>query len=172
MLNVGTRLCNRKTQHLDIFNKAQDGMTEPTEKSSNLKSETLEIAFASGLEEAITEISTEYSLTDFDQKSIIPIPTDLIQEGEYSLSLSKEIDENLEAYKELILDPETAFEFPFLITGKTDQNGNIEAANILPLNESASSLNNGEENYIYIQDGIFKKIKQKKESESDIHKTE
>jgi len=117
-------------------------MSEPTDIPKDLKEETLHIAFNSGLGQLIDDLSTKYSLIDFEKQSIIPISTDLIAEGEYSISISQDVKEHFDTYQELINEEETAFEFPFLITGKTNTLGKLETTDIMPLNSNADTLNN------------------------------
>ena len=117
-------------------------MSEPTDIIPDLKEETLQIAYNSELGQLINDISMKNTLIDFESQSIIPIPTDLIKEGDYSISLSQEIKEHFDAYNELINSEETAFEYPFLITGKISETGEIKATNITQLNSTTDILNN------------------------------
>jgi len=117
-------------------------MSEPTDIALDLKEETLRIAYNSGLDQLINDISRKNSLTDFESQSVIPIPTDLIEEGDYSVSLSQEVKEYFDEYNELINNERTAFEFPFLITGKSDETSKIKATNIAQLNSTSDILNN------------------------------
>ena len=94
-------------------------MTDPTESTTDLTDKTLDIANNSGLEEIISEISSKYNLSTFEQQSQIPIPLDLLEKTEDSLSAHPDTSEKLEVLHELINDPSTALEFPFLINGET-----------------------------------------------------
>lgn len=117
-------------------------MTEPTESYPDLKEQTLKIAYSSNLGELINNISSKSNLIDFESQSSIPIPPELIEEGTLSISLKDNPKEYCNTYLELINESETALEFPFLITGETNQSKNLELTDIKPLHSNIDSLKN------------------------------
>ena len=119
-------------------------MLEQREPVLDLKDRTLQIANESNLNEVIDVVSNKFGLNDFEQKSMIPISTDLIEEGRYSIEVSEDVKKQFNTYVELINESDTAFEYPFLVTGKITEQGEIATNNIKQLNTSSETLSNTE----------------------------
>jgi hypothetical protein len=116
-------------------------MTDPTEKVIDLKDKTFQIATDSGLGELIEDISNIYNLTNFDSQSDIPIPIDKIKETSQTIMISGNPSEFLGTLTDMINDEETAFEFPFLLTGVHNTQGTT-ISEFTQLNSQQQKLQN------------------------------
>ncbi len=114
-------------------------MTDPIEKSSDLRDTTVEIANASGLGEIIDEISNEQNLSDFESQSNIPIPLEKISATGQTLTVTSTPSETLDVFVEMINENETALEYPFLLTA-TSNDSNISLTDISLLYSSSQVL--------------------------------
>lgn len=116
-------------------------MSEGTDPNLELKDFTIQTCYNSGLGELIDDISREQELLTFEDKASIPIPLEALETGTLELTISPEIRDVNKNYVEIINEPETALEFPFLISGK--QSPSMEITNCTHLYDNMESLKNG-----------------------------
>jgi hypothetical protein len=117
-------------------------MGEPVEKSKDLKEGTIDLARESNLGSVIDEISQEQGLYSNEDKLAIPIPVDLIEDFKQPPILSQEVKDNMLSYLQKINNPQTASEYPYLITGKISKLGKIELNRSDKLHEEEGNFAN------------------------------
>ncbi|MDD3474788.1 MAG: hypothetical protein PHP08_02705 [Candidatus Dojkabacteria bacterium] len=129
-----------------------------TDSNIDLKDLTIETCYNSGLGNLIDDIIKDQELLTFEDKSSIPIPPKLLEEGSIELSTKFDVKDNSDALIEIINEEKTALEFPFLISGI--QKETVELTKFKMLYGSIENLKNSEvkmsEYSRYLYNGIIK----------------
>jgi hypothetical protein len=141
-------------------------MNERTDPSLELKDFTIETCYNSGLGELIDDIVREQELLTFEDKSSIPIPVESLEEGSLEIEIKPEISDIISAYTEIINNPETALEFPFLLSGKQSPRGEITTFS--PLYSNIENLKNKEILMSDYSKELSKKVSESKKQDQDI----
>lgn len=115
-------------------------MAEQTDQRIELTDHTIELCYNSSFGELINQVSKEHDLLTFKDKSSIPIPTKKLEQGNIALDIGQQVKDATNAYTEIINEPKSALEFPFLITGK--KNGSNNITNLAMLYDDSKNLNN------------------------------
>lgn len=98
---------------------------EPVELDETQKN-TLDIATKTGLEDLITDISIEFNLATFDEKSDIPVPVKMVPLSEHEITTTDSVNDTLKNLLEMANNSEHSLEVPFAIIGKSGELNSVE----------------------------------------------
>jgi hypothetical protein len=141
-------------------------MSEGTDPALELKDFTMQACYNSGFGELIDEVTKDQELLTFKDKVEIPIPPELIQEGDLALNITPEVQKTIDNYSTAINDPNTAFEYPFLITGKQDSSN--ELTKFVPLHTDKTRLRNEELRMQDYSQELYNEVKKSKDTNHDL----